>query len=110
MRRGRQSDSVSHTSGRRFDTVRAHRCHLLPERHYLLYVKRFLLKGSYHSPRTVNAGEITDMLIHHQLGTVVSQSLGDLGVLLAEHTQEVLGLLNVGVHHGAKYNREPNSG
>jgi hypothetical protein len=106
VKRGGKSGSDLHTSGRRFDTVRAHRCHFLPERlDYPLYVKRFLLKGSNRSPRTVSAGEITDMLIHHQLGSVVRQSVGDLGVLLAEHSQEVLGLLNVSVDHGAKYNR-----
>jgi len=97
VKRGGQSGPALHTSGRRFDTVRAH-CHLLPERlDYPLYVKGFLLKVSYHSPLAVSAREVTDVLIHHQFRTVVSQLLGDLGALLAKQNQEVLGLLNVGV-------------
>jgi hypothetical protein len=74
------------------------RRHLIPERlDYPLYLKGFLLKVSYHSSLAVSASEITVVLVHHQLGTVVSQLRGDLGALLAKQNQEVLGLLDVGV-------------
>jgi hypothetical protein len=116
VKRSRQSGWDLHTSGRRFDTVHApfesvrgrlvSRRHLLPERpDYPLDVKGILLKVSYHSPLAVSARQVTDVLVHHQLRTVVGQLRGDLGALLAKQNQEVLGLLNVGVdstvHHRA---------
>jgi hypothetical protein len=74
------------------------RCHFFPEgRKHLLDVEDFLFEGAYRSLLTANASEIADVLVHHQLRTLMSQSLGDLGAFLAKHDQEVLGLLNVGI-------------
>jgi hypothetical protein len=73
------------------------RCHFFPEgREHLLDVKNLPFEGAYRSLLTANPSEIAGVLVHQQLRTLMSQSLGDLGAFLAKQDQEVLGLLNVG--------------